>query len=223
MSITLESIVGDIATAYPLSTRVFQRHNIDFCCGGGQSIAAVCLDQGLNTDTILAEINSEVTDTAEPAIRWDEAPLDQLIQHILDVHHAPLAEELARLELLAHKVHRVHYDKAPALFEELLALVIGIKAEIIPHMQKEELMLFPMIINGQGAMAGGPISVMESDHEGLGVTLKRMRELTNDYQVPAEACNTWMALWHGLAALEEDLHQHIHLENNILFPRALQA
>ena len=89
-------------------------------------------------------------------------------------------------------------------------------------MVKEERILFPMIKQGQGAMAGGPVSLMKHEHDSAGAALRRIRELTKDYQVPPEACDTWRALWHGLAALEESLHQHIHLENNILFPRALR-
>ena len=88
-------------------------------------------------------------------------------------------------------------------------------------MAKEEQILFPLILQGRGAMAGGPIAVMEHEHQSAGDALERLRELTGGYQVPAAACNTWRALWHGLAALESEMHQHIHLENNILFPRAL--
>ena len=100
-------------------------------------------------------------------------------------------------------------------------LYLTIQAELKQHMMKEEQVLFPMIRQGQGARAGRPIAVMEHEHEAVGGGLRRMRELTDDYTVPDEACNTWRALWHGLEALEKDLHLHIHLENNILFPRAL--
>jgi regulator of cell morphogenesis and NO signaling len=124
---------------------------------------------------------------------------------------------------MAAKVLEVHRDKDPQRLAELIKVYGGLKAELLNHMAKEEQILFPMILRGQGAMAGGPISVMEQEHESAGAALRRLRELTDDYQVPAEACNTWRALWHGLEALEQSLHQHIHLENNILFPRALQG
>jgi regulator of cell morphogenesis and NO signaling len=107
------------------------------------------------------------------------------------------------------------------MLSELLSVYVALKSALEQHMAKEEQILFPMIRQGQGAMADGPISVMEHEHDAAGAALARLRDLTNGYEVPGEACNTWRALWHGLAALEEALHQHIHLENNILFPRAL--
>jgi regulator of cell morphogenesis and NO signaling len=107
------------------------------------------------------------------------------------------------------------------MLAELLAVFLGLKAELEPHMEKEEQILFPMIERRQGVLADGPVEVMREEHDRAGRALKRLRELTNDYEVPPRACNTWRALWHGLAALEESLHQHIHLENNVLFPRAL--
>jgi regulator of cell morphogenesis and NO signaling len=221
MNITPNSKVGQIATEHPLATRVFARHEIDFCCGGGKPLAEVCSQRGLETATILAEIESELATPRESAVRWDQAPPGDLVVHILANYHKPLAEELPRLEAMARKVVDVHREKAPQELPELLSVYLGLKAELEQHMVKEERILFPMIQNGQGAMAEGPIAVMEQEHESVGSALKRLRELTDGYEVPAAACNTWRALWHGLAALEEDLHQHIHLENNILFPGAL--
>ena len=124
---------------------------------------------------------------------------------------------------MAQKVLEVHGDKDPDTLSELVEVYAGLKAELEQHMVKEEQILFPMINQGQGATAGGPVSVMRHEHDSAGAALKRLRELTNSYDVPAEACNTWRALWCGFAALEESLHQHIHLENNILFPRALAS
>jgi len=149
--------------------------------------------------------------------------VNDLIDHILAAYHKPLTEELPRLEAMARKVIDVHRDKQPEMLPELLSVYVGLKVELEQHMAKEEQILFPMIKGGQGAMAEGPISVMAHEHDSAGSALKRLRELTDGYQVPEEACNTWRALWHGLAALEEALHQHIHLENNILFPRALRS
>ena len=221
MNIQPESKVGQIATEHPLATRVFARHGIDFCCGGGKPLAEVCGTKGLDAAAVVAEIEQELAAPDATAVRWDEAPLAELIDHILATYHRPLDEELPRIEAMARKVADVHGDKRPDVLPELLAVYLGLKAELDQHMMKEEQILFPMIKNGQGVMAGGPISVMEHEHESAGGALKRLRELTDGYEVPAEACNTWRALWHGLAALEESLHQHIHLENNILFPRAL--
>lgn len=221
MNIQLDSKIGQIATEYPLATRVFARHRIDFCCGGGKPLEEVCGRLGLDAGAVLAEIEREIASPANSQVSWNEAPLNDLIQHILTEYHVPLKEELPRLEAMSRKVLEVHGDKQPVMLPELLAVLRGLKAELEQHMVKEEQILFPMIQRGQGAMTGGPISVMEHEHDSAGRALQRLRELTDGYEVPAEACNTWRALWHGLAALEDALHQHIHLENNILFPRAL--
>jgi len=221
MTISTESTVASLATEHPLATRVFSRYGIDFCCGGGRPLKEVCEEKGLNVSHVLDEIQRELSSADKPEQRWDSEPFDKLIQHILETYHRPLDEELPRLESMAAKVLEVHRDKDPERLSELVDVYGGLKAELENHMAKEEQVLFRMILNGQGAMAGGPISVMEHEHESAGAALRRLRELTDDYEVPAEACNTWLALWHGLEALEQSLHQHIHLENNILFPRAL--
>ena len=221
MKIELESKVGEIAAEHPLATRVFARHDIDFCCGGGKPLSSACAARGVDGESVLAEIEKELADPDTSEVRWDQAPLGDLVVHILAAYHRPLDEELPRLEAMVRKVVEVHGDKDPEMFSELLSVFLGLKAELVDHMAKEEEILFPMIKRGDGAMADGPISVMEQEHESAGAALRRIRELTGGFEVPEEACNTWRALWHGLAALEESLHQHIHLENNILFPRAL--
>lgn len=220
-TIAPETKVGAIATEYPLATRVFARHQIDFCCGGGQPLSSVCAKKGLDTATIVAEIEKEIAAAPADATRWDVEPLDALIDHILRTHHAFLVEEMPRLEAMARKVNEVHGHKMPEVFPALLNTYLGLKAELEQHMMKEEQILFPMIQMGQGSMAMGPVSVMEQEHENAGCALARLRELTNGYVAADGACNTWRALWAGLEALEADLHVHIHLENNILFPRAL--
>ena len=221
MNITTEALVGQLATENPLATRVFARHGIDYCCGGGRPLAEVCAEKGLNPETIVAEINREITATPEAGARWDNAPLADLIDHILEVYHVPLWEELPRLDAMARKVLAVHGDKDPAMLGGIVEVYGALRAELDQHMRKEEEILFPMIKAGQGANAGPPVNVMHIEHDSAGEALRRLRELTNDYTMPEGACNTWRALWHGLEALEHDLHQHIHLENNILFPRAL--
>jgi len=223
MTIQSSDTVGQVATQHPLATRVFHRHGIDFCCGGGKPLEEACEKRGLDAKVILEEIRHEIDGATEPEPRWDEAPLEGLIEHILDTFHAALREELPRLQSMADKVLKVHVDKDPERLTELQATFAALKDELEQHMAKEEQILFPMIRAGNGAMAIGPVSVMVDEHTSAGDALKRLRELTNDYEVPEQACNTWRALWHGLAALEESMHQHIHLENNILFPRALAS
>ncbi len=221
MSIDRDYQVGQIAAEEPLAMRVFARYGIDYCCGGDIPLYQACEEKGLDTDAVLGEIRTEVERSVAPEERWDLAPLGDLATHILAAYHQPLHEELPQLEAMARKVADVHRDKAPDMLSQLLTVFLSLKAELEAHMAKEEQILFPMIQRGQGSMAEGPISVMEREHEEVATALRRLRSLTDDYTVPAEACNTWRALWHRLAALEESLHLHIHLENNVLFPRAL--
>jgi len=218
--ITSDTKVGQIAAEHPLATRVFARHGIDFCCGGGRPLQEICEGKGLDVASIVTEIEAEVSQDSSSATRWDDADPSDLIDHIIATYHRPLMEELPRLEFMAVKVNRVHGDKMPEALPQLLSTFQGLKAELDSHMMKEEQILFPMIRSGQGANAGAPMSVMEHEHESAGLALARLRELTNDYTVPEGACNTWRALWVGLEQLETDMHEHIHLENNILFPRA---
>lgn len=223
MTIQAETPVGRIASEYPNATRVFARHQIDFCCGGGRPISEICEAKQLDTAAILAEIESELEATGADVERWNEAPLTELIDHIVQRYHRRLDEELPRLEAMANKVLRVHGDKAPDVLPALVSTFQELKDELEQHMAKEEYVLFPLIVSGSASSISGPISVMEHEHESAGNALRRLRELTADYVPPEGACNTWRALWHGLASLEEDMHQHIHLENNILFPRALES
>lgn len=223
MSINIETTVGQIATEHPLATRVFSRHNIDYCCGGGSSLGEVCNQNSLDTDVILAEIQNEIKSQGGSDKQWDKESLTDLIDHILINYHRPLDEELPRLEYMVNKVYNVHGDKNPEMFSELRQVYLTLINELKAHMMKEEQILFPMIKRGAGGMANGPINVMLQEHDSAGNALKKIRELTNNYQLSEQACNTWRALWHGLEALEEALHHHIHLENNILFPRALKS
>lgn len=221
MNINASTRIGKIAAQHPQATRVFHRYGIDFCCGGNKPLADACAAHGIDTDVVVKELQEQLGASKADGTRWDQQPIRDLIQHILVTFHEPLHEELPRLSALARKVYDVHRDKDPETLSELLDIVIGLETELESHMAKEEQVLFPMILSGRGAMAAGPIAVMEHEHEFAGQSLTRLRELTNDYEVPEKACNTWRALWHGLAELEKDLHEHIHLENNILFPRVL--
>lgn len=220
MSITVDTTVGSVATEHPLATRVFARHGIDFCCGGGKPLAAACDAQGVDVQRVIAELQHEIAGQDVAEVNWAEQPTDALIDHILVAYHAPLREELPRVEEMMRKVHKVHGDKDQARFDELLETVLTIRSDIEQHLPKEEEILFPLIKAGRGAVAGAPMQVMEMEHETLGGLLRRARALTNDYVVPAEACTTWRALWVALEELERSLHEHIHLENNILHPRA---
>jgi regulator of cell morphogenesis and NO signaling len=134
----------------------------------------------------------------------------------------PLDDELPRLAAMATKVYEVHGEKDPVKLKELSLTVNSLRLDLEQHMLKEEQILFPIIKRGSSENVDGPVNCMHVEHEGAGVALKKIRELTNNFVVPEQACNTWRALWHGLEALEKDLHLHIHLENNILFPKAVE-
>jgi regulator of cell morphogenesis and NO signaling len=213
--------VGRLAAEYPGSTRVFARYDLDYCCGGGRMLKEACLRKGIDVSQVAEEILAEIAEVETPETDWLEAPLGELAQHIVRTYHDPLAEELPRLEAMMRKVVQSHGAKDPARLAELLTVYLELKREMEDHMAKEEKILFPLIARGLGGEAGTPISVMEEEHDHAGRALHRIRELTDGYTTPTGACTTWKALWHGLESLERTMHEHIHVENNILFPRAL--
>jgi regulator of cell morphogenesis and NO signaling len=226
MTITESTSVADIASSFPSSVRVFQRHGIDFCCGGKTSLAVACQEQGLPVADLVRAIEAS-TRNAEPADRdWNVEPLHVLINYIVATYHLPLREELPRLESMAAKVSRVHGAKASHL-TRLDEIVSELSADLQAHMEKEERVLFPAIRaveRGQGQPAvplAAPIDVMEDEHDHAGALLSELRAITDGYVAPAWACQTFRALYHGLSELEAEMHLHVHLENNILFPRAL--
>ncbi len=222
MSITTETTIGQIAAEYPLATRVLARHKIDFCCGGGMALKTICEQRGLSSENLINEIFDELSDNSLD-VNWNQRTLIELIEHILQTHHRPLEEELLRLETMLKKVHQVHHKKNPEVLDQLLNVYLDMKQELLQHMHKEEVILFPLIKAGRGLEADCPIALMRQEHDSAGSSLQKIRELTDNFTVPEGACNTWRALWHGLENLEKDLHQHIHLENNIFFPRALNG
>jgi regulator of cell morphogenesis and NO signaling len=225
MIITETTTVADVASTVPQSVRVFQRHGIDFCCGGGTPLAVACQEQGLALADVLQAIDASVHEQAVER-DWSSEPLHLLIDHIVAAYHDRLREELPRLESLAARVTLVHGGKA-AHFARLQAIVTELSAELLSHMRKEEMVLFPAIRRiegGQGRPAVGisaPISVMEEEHDHAGALLSELRAITGDYAAPVWACESVRALYFGLSELEAAMHVHVHLENNILFPRAL--
>ncbi|MEO8196741.1 MAG: iron-sulfur cluster repair di-iron protein [Thermoanaerobaculia bacterium] len=224
MNVSPESRVGEIAAQHPLATRVFARHGIDFCCGGGVALAEVCAKRKLDTTEVLEEIEREITsagaESASP--RWNDVPIAELVAHIVSGYHDPLREELPRLESMTRKVFRVHGDKDPERLGALLESFLRLKGELDQHLKEEEETLFPALLRA-AADRSSELKPFVDDHTRVGAELHRIRELTDEFRVPDGACNTWNALWHGLAALETDLHEHIHLENNVLFPRVAAA
>ncbi len=222
MEITPQSRVGEIAASFPLATRVFARHRIDFCCGGGIPLVEVCARRGLDPEALVAEIAAALAATPAPGEGWNEAPLDELVRHLLTAYHAPLREELPRLEAMVRKVASVHGEREPVRLPALQAAFLALEADLTQHMDSEEAELFPPILE-RGVEAAPAVASFRDDHTEVGRLLGEIRALTDDFRLPDGACNTWSALWHGLEALETDLHHHIHLENNVLFPRLAAA
>lgn len=200
---------------------------------GARPLADAAREKGLIAEAVIEEIERAQEATAEDR-DWRTAPLTDLIGHILRTHHEYLKLNLPALAQRLRKVQEVHGAKDPAMLESLADVYGALRAELEDHMHKEEVILFPFIERYQRAAEQGqrvppvpfgtianPIRVMEREHESAGGALGRMRELTAGYTPPEWACDTVRALWRGLEELEQDLHMHIHLENNILFPRAV--
>jgi regulator of cell morphogenesis and NO signaling len=175
----------------------------------------------LDPEVLLDEIDQQPPPAVEEK-NWKGAPLDDLIQHILERYHEPLKVELPRLAALAAKVETVHHDQPDAPIG-LSALLQEVVASVESHLAKEEKILFPAIRAGRGAMARGPVQAMMLEHEDHGKNLLRIREMTGNLALPSYACSSWRELYRALEELERDLMDHIHLENNILFPRTLSA
>ncbi len=235
MSIAAEKTVRELALENPAATRVFEKLGIDYCCGGDKSLQVACRAANLSMDQVLDTLEmAEQSANAVPGNRnWQLEPLTDLIDHIKNTHHKYTREEIARLGPLFDKVCKVHGENHPELFR-ILGIFRELAQELTNHLMKEEIVLFPFIVRMEEAAienrsmvpapfgtVQNPVSMMEHEHDAAGNALRAMREASNEYSAPADACVSYQTLYNALAAFETDLHQHIHLENNILFPRAV--
>ena len=235
MSATAEKTVREVVLESPEATRVLEKLGIDYCCGGGQTLERACQTAGVPIGEVLVWLEAAATKTGGPAEErdWQTAPLAELIAHIQNTHHRFTRDELARIAPLADKVCAVHGSNHPEL-SGIRETFAGLAEELTAHLMKEEMILFPFVIRMEQAVSrgqamprapfgtvGNPIAMMAQEHDGAGEALRRMRRLSCDYAVPADACISFQTLYGALAGLEGDLHRHIHLENNILFPRAI--
>ena len=205
--------LGEIAASLPGATAVFRRHKLDFCCGGSESLEEAVRHKGLALAPIQAELAS--LSPGQAALPED---VEDLIQIILERYHQVHRRELPELRALARRVESVHADHA-AVPKGLAEVLARLQSELESHMQKEEQILFPLMLSGGSPMIVHPIAMMRHEHDEAGEDLKAVSKLTGDLTLPAEACNTWRALYAGLAKFAEDLTEHIHIENNILFPK----
>jgi regulator of cell morphogenesis and NO signaling len=220
-----ERTIGALVAERPGRSRIFQALNIDFCCKGGRTLRAACEQRDIPLAAILEELAAEAAGRPEPQSNPAELPPAELAAYIVETHHAYLRRELPRLHAMAERVAQVHGERMPALVE-VLEVFHGLFLELDSHIRKEEQILFPAIAAASAGEAASwafddPVARMLEEHDDAGEALARLRELTNGYQPPADACNTWRALFAGLEELETDLHRHIHLENHVLFPAAL--
>ena len=231
---SIAKTVREIALEQPHSIRVFERLGIDYCCGGRKPLAEACNERDIPVDEVLAALDAAANANEVAPVDWTKGPLGQLITHIVATHHAFVKRELPRLATLAEKVVSRHCDTQahlPALQRALAQL----DKELTQHLAKEENILFPFIAGLEAAQTSGstqpsscfgtvanPIAMMTREHDAAGGLLAEMDRLSEHFTTPAGACPTYHAFYDGLKEFEQDLHQHIHLENNILFPRAIE-
>jgi regulator of cell morphogenesis and NO signaling len=217
--------LADLVTADPSLAPELERRHLDYCCGGSQTIAQACAENGLDATAVIRDLTE--ASRAEPVVdAWTTMTASELTDHIESTHHEYLREALPRLTALARKVIDAHAARHPELHDVAIALA-ELRADLEPHMLKEERVLFPMIrelamattrpVFHCGSIAN-PISVMLREHDAAADTLELLRVLTNDFQPPADACASFTALYDGLERLEADTHLHVHKENNVLFP-----
>jgi regulator of cell morphogenesis and NO signaling len=230
-TINIETTVGEIVRAVPARSRIFENLGIDYRCGGKKPLVEVCRAKGLDPATVVA-ILAAMDDAPDAALANPDAmTLSELCDHIEMFHHGYLREELPRLDFMTRKVAAVHGEHEPRLLE-VRRVFEAFNAEMTAHTQEEDETIFPAIrqlasANGDQAEAATQLkkafAKLESEHNSAGAALVRFKDLTDNYTPPDWACNTFRALYDGLAKLEKNTHQHVHKENNVLFPKALVA
>ena len=235
-----ETAVGELVGRYSRTRKVFEQHGIDYCCGGSVTLAEAARAKQVEIGDLIAALQAALegpaNTTAIEDANWQAAPLHELIEHIVRVHHGYLKKALPMLSEMLQKVLRAHAAHHGPMLRQLQAVFSELEAELSGHLMKEEEILFPYIAaaeahrRGEAAKpsacflsVGNPIRQMEAEHQSAGRALEQIHAITNGYAPPADACPTFQALYEELRHLEQDLHQHIHLENNILFPRAIRG
>jgi regulator of cell morphogenesis and NO signaling len=221
-----EKTVGEIVAEDIRTANVFKKHGFDFCCGGGEKLETACSNKGADLEAIVADLEFVLSDQ-KSSDDFQSMPLDKLVDHIFNTHHQFIYENGSITADFISKVARVHGERHPETVE-VAKLFNELMQDLHQHMMKEERILFPYIkkmaeqSQSNGAFVNGPISVMMAEHDTAGDILKKMNALANGYEPPADGCNTYRAAYANIQALEDDIHLHIHLENNILFPKALE-
>ena len=224
--------VRELASATPGAARVFEKFGIDYCCGGERSLAQACSAAKVNALEVAEALEKPQPQGGDPD--WQKATLAELVKHIVAKHHEYVRQEIQRLIPLSAKVSGVHGKNHPEL-EKVQSSFQALAEELTTHLMKEERMLFPYIEQLELAANSGslpaaspfgtvknPVRMMMMEHDSAGELLRKMRDVSKNYALPADACMSFQMLYRALEEFESDLHQHIHLENNILFPRAIE-
>lgn len=230
MASTATKTVRELAVEVPNATRVFEKLGIDYCCGGHQPLEEACARANLSLEQVLGALEQGPEAPGTVSARdWNTAPLAELVDHIIDRHHTYVKNEIPRLQALIAKVVGVHGKNHPEL-RPVQAAFGELANELAAHMMKEERVLFPYVKQMASDAGGGPscfgsvqnpIRMMMFEHDNAGQKLREIRQATREYTLPPDACFSYGTLFSALMDFEQDLHQHIHLENNILFPRAV--
>jgi regulator of cell morphogenesis and NO signaling len=236
MNLSATRTVRELAIEIPNATRTFEKLGIDYCCGGGKSLNDACLHSHLPIEDVLRALEEGGSFTAAAEVSqpdFTNGALGSLIEHIVTTHHVYVKQEIPRIQQLLHKVVSVH-GKNHAELGKIQQTFQPMAGELTSHMMKEEHILFPHIIALENAVSSGwpkprpvfgtvsnPVHMMQLEHDSAGAALKSISELTGNYMPPEEACFSYKTLFTALKEFESDLHQHVHLENNILFPRAI--
>ncbi|SFB03267.1 iron-sulfur cluster repair di-iron protein [Algoriphagus aquimarinus] len=234
MTPTSNSIIGElVAQDYRFAT-VFQQNKIDFCCQGNRTIEEACAKKSVNIDQLIEELKAASSSDEASSTDFNSWPLDLLATYIEKKHHRYVESRITEIKPMLAKIVKVHGDLHPELLE-VEELFLGSAGELTAHMKKEEFILFPFVQKMVVAAAGkseltpshfgsveNPVEMMKHEHEAEGERFRKIAELTNDYTPPVGACTTYMVTFSLLKEFEQDLHLHIHLENNILFPKAIE-
>ena len=234
MTLAATKTVGEIAAEMPSATREFEKLGIDYCCGGSRTLGQACAEANISVDEALARLEKSLASSqAGTGQDWQNQLLADLIGHITTTHHVFVREESPRIQALAAKVVGVHGKNHPELLQ-VQQVFAALAEELRVHLMKEEQMLFPYIsLMEESALAGepappamfgtvaNPVRMMMQEHDGAGDALRSLHAITSNYALPEDACISYRTLYQALQGFEADLHQHIHLENNILFPRAI--
>jgi len=234
MNFNDETKVKDIALLNPAARQILEDAGLDYCCGGGKSLHEACLHADVPAEEILNRLRENSKRVSPDEANWTLASLSDLTRHIRERHHRYVREGIARVQPLLDKVEAKH-GKNHSEIADIRRLFTEVGREMIVHMQKEEQILFPYIdALEKAAIAHGsveppffqtvrnPIHAMMKEHDAAGELVKQIRKASLEYTAPADACTSYKALYQDLREFEADLHQHVHLENNILFPRAVE-